>query len=158
MTVAFDVSRQAPSPAAAQTRKVPSQSALQRNPPRLESGDILRGLVMIVMALDHTRDFFSNGGFNPRDVTDAALFLTRWVTHFCAPTFIFLAGVSAYLHAVKDRRTGGVSRFLVTRGIWLVLIEFTVVRLGWSFDIHFNYFVAQGIFAIGGWLGAPSAI
>ena len=163
MTVAFDVSRQAPSPAAAQPRKVPSQSALQGNPPRLESVDILRGLVMIVMALDHTRDFFANGGFNPRDVTDTALFLTRWVTHFCAPTFIFLAGISAFLYGAQGRNnqarsTWDVSRFLVTRGLWLVLIEFTVVRLGWSFDIHFNYFVAQVIFAIGVSMVALSAI
>jgi len=125
---------------------------------RLNSIDTLRGLVMIVMALDHTRDFFANGGFNPRDVTDTALFLTRWVTHFCAPTFIFLAGISAFLYGAQGRSTREVSRFLVTRGLWLVLIEFTVVRLGWSFDIHFNYFVAQVIFAIGVSMVALSAI
>jgi len=116
---------------------------------RLASIDTLRGLVMIVMALDHTRDFFTGGGFNPRDVTDTALFLTRWVTHFCAPTFIFLAGISAYLYGFQRKNTGEVSRFLLTRGLWLVLVEFTAVRLGWSFDLHFNYFVAQVIFAIG---------
>lgn len=116
---------------------------------RFASIDTLRGLVMIVMALDHTRDFFAGGGFNPRDVTDTALFLTRWVTHFCAPTFIFLAGISAYLYGFQRKNTGEVSRFLLTRGLWLVLIEFTVVRVGWSFDLHFNYFVAQVIFAIG---------
>ena len=130
---------------------------------RLSSIDTLRGLVMIVMALDHTRDFFANGGFNPRDVTDTALFLTRWVTHFCAPTFIFLAGISAFLYGAQGRNnqahgTADVSRFLVTRGLWLVLIEFTVVRLGWSFDIHFSYFVAQVIFAIGVSMVALSAI
>jgi uncharacterized membrane protein len=118
---------------------------------------------MIVMALDHTRDFFANGGFNPRDVTDTALFLTRWVTHFCAPTFIFLAGISAFLYGAQRRNsqacsTPEVSHFLVTRGLWLVLIEFTVVRLGWSLDIHFNYFVAQVIFAIGVSMVALSAI
>jgi uncharacterized membrane protein len=116
---------------------------------RLNSIDTLRGLVMIVMALDHTRDFFAAGGFNPRDVAEPALFLTRWVTHFCAPTFIFLAGISAYLYGAQGRSIRDVSRFLATRGIWLVLIEFTVVRLGWSFDLYFNYFVAQVIFAIG---------
>jgi uncharacterized membrane protein len=125
---------------------------------RLTSIDTLRGLVMIVMALDHTRDFFANGGFNPREVTDAALFMTRWVTHFCAPTFIFLAGISAYLYCAQRRSTADVSCFLLTRGIWLVLIEFTVVRLWWSFDLHFNYFVAQVIFAIGVSMVALSAM
>src|SRR5215813_13502580 len=116
---------------------------------RLNSIDTLRGLVMIVMALDHTRDFFAGGGFNPRDVAEPALFLTRWITHFCAPTFILLAGISAYLYAAQGRSTGAVSRFLLTRGAWLVLIEFTVVRLGWTFSVRFNHLVLQVIFAIG---------
>ncbi|HEY5965048.1 MAG TPA: heparan-alpha-glucosaminide N-acetyltransferase domain-containing protein, partial [Xanthobacteraceae bacterium] len=116
---------------------------------RLASVDLLRGLVMIVMALDHTRDFFATGGFNPRDVADPALFITRWITHFCAPTFIFLAGISASLYGAQDRTAGEVSRYLLTRGLWLVLIEFTVVRLGWMFAFDLNNFVAQVIFAIG---------
>src|SRR6476469_6404678 len=130
-------------------KRVPEVFAKAAGQPRLNSIDTLRGLVMIVMALDHTRDFFANGGFTPRDVTDAALFMTRWVTHFCAPTFIFLAGISAFLYGAQGRSTRDVSRFLVTRGIWLIFVEFTVVRLGWSFDLHFNYFVAPVIFAIG---------
>src|SRR6266508_2919723 len=103
--------------------------------PRLDSIDLLRGLVMVLMALDHTRDFFGSGGMNPRDVADPALFLTRWITHYCAPIFIFLAGLSAYLYgsiAREDvraetpvfagwrcqrpnagRSTGEVSRFLL---------------------------------------------
>lgn len=116
---------------------------------RLVSIDLLRGLVMIVMALDHTRDFFSAGGFNPRDVADPALFLTRWVTHFCAPTFIFLAGISAFLYGTRGRSTAEVSRYLLTRGLWLVLIEFTLVRLGWQFSFNLNMFATQVIFAIG---------
>src|SRR6185312_6107059 len=158
MTVALDASRRTALPAAAPSKTASAGSVVTGAQTRLTSIDTLRGLVMIVMALDHTRDFFANGGFNPRDVTDTALFLTRWVTHFCAPTFIFLAGISAFLYGAQGRSTREVSRFLVTRGLWLVLIEFTVVRLGWSFDIHFNYFVAQVIFAIGVSMVALSAI
>src|SRR5690349_24788511 len=100
--------------------------------PRLTSIDLLRSLVMIVMALDHTRDFFSAGGFNPRDVADPALFMTRWITHFCAPVFIFLAGISAFLYGAQGRNTSAVSRYLLSRGFWLFLLEFTVLRLGWT--------------------------
>ena len=117
--------------------------------PRIDSIDLLRGAIMIVMALDHTRDFFSAGGMSPRDVADPALFLTRWITHYCAPLFIFLAGTSAYLYGTRGRSVGEVSRFLLTRGLWLILIELTVVRLGWSFNLVPSYFVAQVIFALG---------
>src|SRR5262245_9153420 len=113
---------------------------------------------MIVMALDHTRDFFSVGGFNPRDVTDPALFLTRWVTHFCAPIFIFLAGISAFLYGSQGRSLGDVSRYLLTRGLWLVLIEFTVVKVGWSFSFGISHFVTQVIFAIGASMIALAAL
>jgi uncharacterized membrane protein len=149
MTIALDTSRRTTLPDAAASKAPSAGAVVTSSRIRLTSIDTLRGLVMIVMALDHTRDFFASGGFNPRDVTDTALFLTRWVTHFCAPTFIFLAGISAYLYGFQRKNTGEVSRFLLTRGLWLVLVEFTVVRLGWSFDLHFNYFVAQVIFAIG---------
>jgi uncharacterized membrane protein len=126
---------------------------------RLDSIDLLRGLVMVLMALDHTRDFFGTGGMNPRDVAEPALFLTRWITHYCAPIFIFLAGLSAYLYGIAredgrkrpdgGRSTGEVSRFLLTRGFWLILIEFTLMRLGWSFSLNLNFFVAQVIWVIG---------
>ena len=95
------------------------------------------------------RDFFGTGGMNPRDIADPALFLTRWVTHFCAPTFIFLAGISACLYGARGRSVGEVSRFLLSRGCWLILIEFTLVRFGWSFNLHLDVFVAQVIWVIG---------
>ncbi len=115
---------------------------------RIASIDVLRGLVMALMALDHTRDFFSAGGFNPRDVGEPALFLTRWVTHFCAPTFVLLAGLSAFLYG-RGRSVALTSRFLFIRGLWLILIEFTLVRLGWTFDLGSHEFTAGVIWAIG---------
>jgi len=116
---------------------------------RIASIDLMRGIVMIIMAIDHVRDFF-NPFADPTDLSKASagLFLTRWITHFCAPTFVFLAGTSAYLYA----RNSGVSRghlqrFLVTRGLWLVLLELTVISFSWRFD--FNGLVLQVIWALG---------
>ena len=104
---------------------------------------------MVLMALDHTRDFFGSSGANPRDVTDPALFLTRWITHFCAPTFVFLAGLSAWLYGRHGRTTRDVSRFLLTRGLFLIVVEFTIVRLAWSFSLDLQSFGAQVIWVIG---------
>ena len=120
----------------------PLRNGLVGTRPRLNAVDLLRGLVMALMALDHTRDFFAGSGWNPRDVTDPALFLTRWITHFCAPTFIFLAGLAAYLYGARGRSISEVSRFLVTRGLFLILLEFTVIRVGWTFSFGFDQLVA----------------
>lgn len=124
---------------------------------RIVSIDVLRGLVMALMALDHTRDYFSAGGFNPRDLSEPALFLTRWITHFCAPTFVFLAGLSAFLYGSK-RTTGELSRFLVTRGLWLILIDLTLIRFGWRFDFNLLQAVAGIIFVIGASMIALAAL
>jgi uncharacterized membrane protein len=124
---------------------------------RIVSVDVLRGLVMALMALDHTRDFFGTGDFNPRDVTEPALFLTRWVTHICAPTFIFLAGLSAFLYG-RGKSLGELSRFLVTRGLFLILVEFTLMKFGWSFDLDPFRVTGGVIFVIGASMLALAAL
>jgi uncharacterized membrane protein len=117
---------------------------------RVDSIDLLRGLVMVLMALDHVRDFFTNAAYDPLDLThtSAALFMTRWVTHFCAPVFILLAGVSAN-RVGKRLSPAELSRFLWTRGLWLVVLEFTVIHAGWTFDWPWNSLFVQVIWAIG---------
>ena len=133
---------------AAPTRSGGSAATDLERPARIVSVDVLRGLVMAVMALDHTRDFFSNTGFNPRDVTEPALFLTRWVTHICAPTFIFLAGLSAFLYG-RGRKVRDLSRFLLIRGLWLILIDFTLIKFGWRFEFDLFRMTGGIIFVIG---------
>lgn len=102
----------------------------------MASVDVLRGAVMIIMALDHVRDYVSGATFDPTDPehTTVAYFFTRWITHFCAPTFCFFAGVAAFF-ASRRRTPHSLSVFLLTRGLWLVFAEFTIVRFAWSFDI-----------------------
>ena len=119
---------------------------------RITSIDLLRGLIMIIMALDHVRDYFHADAYlyAPLDLDKASvtLFFTRWVTHFCAPVFMLLAGVSAFLVGQKKSKKE-LSFFLLTRGLWLILLEFTVVNFGWNFDISFTniYFIV--IWALG---------
>ncbi len=118
---------------------------------RIDSVDVLRGVVMILMALDHARDYFSNARFDPLDLarTTPALFFTRWITHFCAPVFVFLAGTGARLSLSRGRSPAELTRFLWTRGLWLVLVEVTLVSFGWSFDPGLHAIVLQVIWAIG---------
>lgn len=110
-------------------------------PERLESIDIVRGLVMVFMAIDHTRDYFTYLRFAPESLSHTyyALFFTRWITHFCAPLFFFLAGVGAFLYGSR-RTPSQLSRFLWTRGLWLIIVEFTIVGFAWSFIVPFGFF------------------
>jgi uncharacterized membrane protein len=117
---------------------------------RTESIDVLRGIVMVLMVLDHARDFFWGFRFRATDLaqTTVPLYFTRWLTHFCAPTFVLLAGVSAYLYGQRHG-PASVSRFLFTRGLWLVLLEVTVVRLCWIPDPGYHITVLQVIWVLG---------
>lgn len=120
---------------------------------RISEIDMLRGLVIVLMALDHVRDYFFTGGGlggNPLDpaTTTPWLYTTRWITHLCAPTFVFLSGVSAYLQFAKGKTTPNLSRFLFTRGLWLIFLEITVLSFGWSFGFPYPFFL-QVIWAIG---------
>jgi uncharacterized membrane protein len=106
---------------------------------RLESVDLLRGVIMIIMALDHTRDFFGQPG-SPTNLTtaSAALFFTRWITNICAPVFFLLTGTGAFL-SLRKRTKSELSRFLFTRGLWLIFLELTLFRclaLQFNFDYH----------------------
>lgn len=117
--------------------------------PRVPAIDAVRGLAMVVMALDHIREFWSPTAVRPEDVAHASvlLFLTRWITHFCAPTFVFLAGTSVFLYQQKQGSRGRTSRFLLTRGLWLVGLEIVVINflLQWGY----NAILLQVIWALG---------
>jgi len=118
--------------------------------PRIDAIDLLRGLVICLMVLDHVRDFFHAGAAagDPMalDTGNPALFMTRWVTHLCAPTFVFLAGVSVWLQKANGKGSGDLSRFLLTRGLWLIVLEFTLIGVGFNFGW---WIFAQVIWAIG---------
>lgn len=120
---------------------------------RVNSIDILRGLVMIIMALDHTRDLMHITAIiqQPTDLatTSFPLFFTRWITHLCAPTFVFLSGASAYLSFRSKSNVAATRNFLLTRGIWLIILDLTLVNFGLWFDIHFSVFIFDVVSAIG---------
>src|SRR5579863_5100825 len=119
---------------------------------RIYSIDILRGAVMIIMALDHVRDYFHQTASldSPTNLltTTPLLFFTRWITHFCAPTFVFLAGISAFLSGQKKSKRQ-LSLFLIQRGFWLVLVEVLIVTMGWTFNPLYQTLIIQVIWAIG---------
>ena len=118
---------------------------------RLESVDLLRGVIMILMAIDHTRDFFGIPGQNPTNLATATagLFLTRWVTHFCAPVFFLLTGTGAFL-ALRRRTPAELSWFLATRGLWLIVAEVVLLRcLAYQFNFDFRVTMLLVLWALG---------
>jgi len=118
---------------------------------RIESVDLLRGMVMILMALDHTRDFLGANTFNPTDLryTTAPLFLTRWITHFCAPVFFLFTGTGAYL-SLRKKSKRKLSRFLFTRGLWLIFLEYSLFRcLGFQFNFDYHMTLLNVLWALG---------
>jgi uncharacterized membrane protein len=125
---------------------------------RVQSIDILRGLVMVIMALDHVRDFLykadlgkaADAALDPTNMqsTYPALFFTRWITHFCAPIFVFLSGTSVFLMSQRKSKKE-VSIFLIKRGFWLLFVEMVIITFGWTFNPFFNVIILQVIFAIG---------
>lgn len=119
---------------------------------RIESIDLLRGIVIIIMALDHVRGYFHADNFlyEPNDLsqTNAAVFFTRWITHFCAPVFVFLAGTSAFL--IGERKTKNeLAAFLIKRGLWLMLLEVIVIGFAWTFNPSYPIFRLQVIWVLG---------
>jgi uncharacterized membrane protein len=119
---------------------------------RFGSIDLLRGLVMIIMALDHTRDYFHADAFlyDPLDLnkTSVAIFLTRWITHFCAPIFVLLAGTAAFISGQRKTKKQ-LASFLIKRGLWLIFLELTVVNFSWFFNIHFTFILLAVIWTLG---------
>ena len=118
---------------------------------RIESVDLLRGIIIVLMALDHVHDFFGALGANPTDLatTTAPLFLTRWITHLCAPVFFLLTGTGARL-SLQRLSKNQLSRFLLTRGLWLLFLEVVVMRFALQFNLDYRVTIITGI----GWLGA----
>jgi uncharacterized membrane protein len=114
---------------------------------RITSLDLLRGAVMVLMAIDHVRVYAGVPAGGPT----AGLFFTRWVTHFCAPVFVFLAGTSAFLYGRQLANRGALAKYLVTRGLLLVLLELTVIRASWTFGVDYSSFILAGVIWMLGW-------
>ena len=128
------------------------QPSLTSTQKRIDSIDILRGIVMVIMALDHVRDYFHYAA-NTDDPLNLAtttpfLFFTRWITHFCAPVFVFLSGTSIYLQSLRKSKKE-LSSFLIKRGLWLIFVEWAIISLGWTFNLAYQFIPFQVIWAIG---------
>jgi uncharacterized membrane protein len=111
--------------------------------------DLIRGIAMVLMVLDHTRDFLGSSSFDPRDVSDPFLFFTRWITHFCAPVFMLLAGASAWFYVQKNSNKCEAARYLLVRGVWLIVLELTVVRFAWTFHLASDFIILQVLWVLG---------
>jgi uncharacterized membrane protein len=147
------------------TSTAPAGLAVDSAPHRIESGepkagrvriqavDLLRGLVMVIMALDHTRDYVHAAAmaFQPEDLrqTTTPIFMTRWITHFCAPVFMLCAGLGASLRLERGATVASLSRFLWTRGLWLIVLEFTLVRAGFFFQLGIDPLILLVFWALG---------
>ena len=121
---------------------------------RLDNIDMLRGLVIVIMAIDHVRDYFNFGGeADPMANPDvgAALFFTRWITHFCAPVFVFLAGTAAFLQLRRHGVRAALARYLLVRGLILVALELTLIRFSWTFNWNYGAFTLAGVIWMLGW-------
>lgn len=130
---------------------MPDAAGMPPTRTRLESVDVVRGIIMILMALDHTRDFFGLAGQNPTNLTTASagLFLTRWVTYICAPVFFLLTGTGAYL-SLRRKSTPELSRFLFTRGLWLIFMELVVMRcFAYQFNVDYRVTMLLVLWALG---------
>jgi uncharacterized membrane protein len=114
---------------------------------RIRSIDIMRGVIMVLMAIDHVRVY---SGL-PAGGATAGIFFTRWITHFCAPGFVFFAGTAAFLHGRKLGDVGQLSRYLLTRGLMLVVLELTLIRFSWTFNVAYDQFVLAGVIWMLGW-------
>jgi uncharacterized membrane protein len=127
-----------------------STAAVGERRPRIESIDVVRGLIMVIMALDHSRDFFGNFAANPTDLatTTAPLFFTRWVTHICAPVFFLLTGTGASLSLGRMPKSA-LARYLVTRGLWLILLEFVVMRFALQFNFDYHVTIITVLWGLG---------
>src|SRR5689334_25447411 len=117
------------------------------SPTRIQSIDFLRGIIMVLMAIDHVRVY---SGL-PAGGADPGIFFTRWITHFCAPGFVFLAGTSAFLYGQKIRDKGKLAIFLLSRGALLIVLEMTIIRFLWSFNPNLTEFMLAGVIWMLGW-------
>ncbi len=124
--------------------------ATSPNRSRIESVDLLRGIIMVIMALDHVRDVFGDLSVSPTNLetTTVPLFFTRWITHICAPVFFLLTGTGAYL-ALRRLSRGELAQFLITRGLWIALLEITVARLLWQFNVDYRLTMITVLWALG---------